>query len=283
MHGDEGDWLMYQEKAISLSVTLEPAAIRLCHIRSRLACITASWNSSKKVQIFVSNDDNFLRVIRLALGSLAYLLRLQQRLLVRLVLLQLGVVAAVELVLLFKFLIERVPIVSNEIRIQIVPLVDGDDDKVAVTLVGNVNRHELVSKLIIEVVDGRRWRISGRGELRRFVVGVEDVDGVFTRSRRLRQVVAAKERKIREFATIKSWWKHLHVRSRICDVIRRVFPDRCGLSVRQAGSSCCGRRCGHDGKSSRSPVDFYRWHVWVQNGAYQKLIMSVLKKWRLRL
>lgn len=100
---------MYQEKPFLsvLSVTLEPAAIRLCHIRSRRDLHNRSWNSSKKVQIFVSrvNGDNFLRVIRLALGFVAYLLRFQKRLLVRLVLLQLGVVAAVEFVVFLKLLL----------------------------------------------------------------------------------------------------------------------------------------------------------------------------------
>lgn len=75
--------------------------------------------------------------------------------------------------------------VVNEIRVQVVPFIDGHDDKVSVTFVGNVDRNNLVTKLIVEVVHGRDlWILWWIVISRRFVIGIKDVDGVLTRSRR---------------------------------------------------------------------------------------------------
>lgn len=85
-------------------------------------------------------------------------------------------------------------IIANEICIQIVPFVDRHNHKVAITFAGDVDWNERISKLIIEIIHWCDWRISWRGILRRPVVGIEDVDVVFARSRGRRQIVAAKWR-----------------------------------------------------------------------------------------
>lgn len=123
--------------------------------------------------------------------SRSYLLWLQE-LLVRLVLLQLGIKSSVVLVKLLVLLrFQRVRIIGK-ICVQVVPFVDGNNHKVSITFIRYVNRNELIPELIVEIIHRCDLRIIRRRVLRRFVVGIKNVDGVFACSRWRWKLIARK-------------------------------------------------------------------------------------------
>lgn len=81
-------------------------------------------------------------------------------------------------------LLQRVLIIVNVICIQIIPFVHRNNHEVSVTFVRNVDRNELVAKLIIEIVDWCDLRIMRRDIQRCLIVWIKNVYIVFTRSRR---------------------------------------------------------------------------------------------------
>lgn len=178
---------------------------------------------------------------------------------IRLVLLQLRIVSSIEFVIFIVFLLllllERVPIIVDGICVQIIPFVDGNNNKIPITFAGNVNRNERVAELIIEIVHWCDLRMTWRGVLRCSVVWIENVDAVVARSRWRWKIVSAS--KFVNSSSNAIVMKVLRVRPRICNVIRLIFPDRCGLTVGQMGWRHCCRCCGDNRQTSRSKVDLY--------------------------
>lgn len=177
---------------------------------------------------------------------------------IRLVLLQLRIVSSIEFVIFIVFLLlllERVPIIVDGICVQIIPFVDGNNNKIPITFAGNVNRNERVAELIIEIVHWCDLRMTWRGVLRCSVVRIENVDAVVARSRWRWKIVSAS--KFVNSSSNAIVMKVLRVRPRICNVIRLIFPDRCGLTVGQMRWRHCCRCCGDNRQTSRSKVDLY--------------------------